>query len=70
MCALSEVSDQPKPLTTEDERQFIVSIICDLAPRDAVERMLAVQMAATHVATIRAGRSIARSDPLPQIEAH
>ena len=53
-----------------DERQFMVSIIRDLAPRDAVERMLAVQMAATHVATIRSARWMAIADNLHQIEAH
>lgn len=53
-----------------DERLFLVSIIRDLAPRDAVERMLAVQMAATHVATVRSARWIATSDNLPQVQAH
>ncbi len=53
-----------------DERHFLLSIIRDLAPRDAVERMLAVQMAATHVATIRAGRSLANCDNLLQKQAH
>ena len=55
---------------TEDERHFMVSVVKDLAPRDAVERMLAVQMAATHVAMIRAGRSMATCDLLAQLEAH
>jgi len=53
-----------------DERVFMLSIIRDLAPRDPVERMLAVQMAATHVATIRAGRWMATSDNLAQVQAH
>lgn len=53
-----------------DERHFLLSIVRDMAPRDPVERMLAVQMAATHVATIRAGRWMATSANLPQIEAH
>ncbi len=53
-----------------DERHFLLSIVRDLAPRDAVERMLAVQMAATHVAVIRSGRWMATSDNLPQVEAH
>ena len=53
-----------------DERQFLLSIIRDLAPCDAVERMLAVQMAATHVATIRSARWMATADNLPQLEAH
>ena len=54
----------------DDERYFLLSIIKDMAPEDSVERMLAVQMAATHVATIRAGRWLANADKLPQIQAH
>ena len=53
-----------------DERHFMLSIIRDIAPRDPVERMLTVQMAATHVATIRAGRWMATANNLPQVEAH
>jgi len=53
-----------------DERAFMLSIIRDLAPRDAVERMLAVQMAATHVATIRAARWLAHTENIPQVQAH
>ena len=53
-----------------DERHFLLSIVKDMAPRDPVERMLAVQMAATHVATIRAGRWMATADNLPQLDAH
>ena len=54
----------------EDDRHFVLSVVKDLAPRDAVERMLAVQMAATHVAMIRAGYHLARATQLPQFEAH
>lgn len=64
----ADEADEEKPCT--DERGFILSIIRDLAPRDAVERMLAVQLVATHVATIRAGRWMANAETLPQIEAH
>ncbi|ARE81883.1 hypothetical protein ROSMUCSMR3_00378 [Roseovarius mucosus] len=53
-----------------DERIFMLSIIRDLAPRDAVERMLAVQMAATHVATIRSARWLAHTEKIPQVQAH
>ena len=53
-----------------DERHFLLSIIRDVSPRDPVERMLAVQMAAVHIATIRAGRWLATCDNLPQREAH
>ncbi|WP_417463246.1 hypothetical protein [Kordiimonas sp.] len=53
-----------------DERAFMVSIVNELAPRDPVERMLAVQMAATHVATIRSARSMAYSGSLAARQAH
>lgn len=53
-----------------DERAFLLSIIKDLAPRDPVERMLAVQMAATHVATIRSARWLAHTENIPQVQAH
>jgi hypothetical protein len=53
-----------------DERHFQLSSIKDLAPRDPVERMLAVQMAATHVATIRSARWLACTENIPQVQAH
>lgn len=53
-----------------DERVFILSMIRDLAPRDPVERMLAVQMAATHVATIRSAGWLSRAENLAQGQAH
>lgn len=52
------------------ELVFMLSVVMDLAPRDAVERMLAVQMAATHVATIRAAGWLSRSQNLPQAQTH
>lgn len=63
----NEVSDD-HPLN--DERIFMLSIIRDMAPRDAVERMLAVQMAATHVAKIRSSRWLAHAESIPQVQAH
>jgi hypothetical protein len=53
-----------------DQRVFMLSIVNDLAPRDPVERMLAVQMAATHVATIRSARWLANTENIPQVQAH
>lgn len=53
-----------------DERAFMLSIVNDMAPRDSVERMLAVQMAATHVATIRSARWLANTENIPQVQAH
>ena len=57
-------------LVGNDERAFVLSIIGDLEPRDAVERMLAVQMAATHVAIVRSGRWLAFSEQTPQAQVH
>jgi hypothetical protein len=61
----SEADDGAK-----DMRGFLPAIIREIAPRDGVERMLAVQMATTHIAMIRQGGRIANADQLPQFEAH
>jgi hypothetical protein len=53
-----------------DERIFMLAAVEEIKPRDAVERMLAVQMAATHVAVIRQGGRMAHAEGLPQFEAH
>ncbi|WP_372572666.1 hypothetical protein [Ruegeria jejuensis] len=53
-----------------DVRNFMLSIVRDIEPRDAVERMLAVQMAATHVATIRSAKWLANTDTIPQAQLH
>lgn len=53
-----------------DVRGFIPAIVRDIEPRDAFERMLAVQMAATHVALIRQGGRMANAEHLSQFEAH
>jgi hypothetical protein len=53
-----------------DERGFMLSIVKDIAPRDPIERMLAVQMAATHVATIRSARWLANTQSIAQVQAH
>jgi len=54
----------------KDMRGFFPAIVRDIAPRDGIERMLAVQMAATHVAMIRQGGRMANAEQLPQFEAH
>jgi hypothetical protein len=53
-----------------DERAFMLAAIKEIAPRDAVERMLALQMAATHVAMIRSGRRLATTATLQQVKVH
>ena len=61
----SEVDDG-----TTDMRGFLPAIVREIAPRDGIERMLAVQMATTHIALIRQGGRMANADQLPQFEAH
>ncbi len=53
-----------------DERVFMVAVIAEIAPRDTVERLLAVQMAATHVALVRAGRWLGNAETVQQVQAH
>lgn len=53
-----------------DERQFMIAAVAEMKPRDAVERMLAVQMAATHVAIVRAARWLAHAERFEQVNAH
>ena len=55
---------------SHDERMFMVAAIEEIKPRNAVERMLAVQIAATHVATIRSARWLANAENIPQVQAH
>lgn len=62
-----EASDS---LPTQDERPFMFAVIAEMEPRDTIERMLAVQMATTHVALTRTARSLANSDNLNQYQAH
>ncbi len=64
------LSDLELSDSSEDRRGFMPAIVRDVAPRDAVERMLAVQMATTHVALIRQSKRMARAAQLPQFEAH
>lgn len=53
-----------------DERMFMMAALAEIKPRDAFERMLSVQMAATHVAMIRSGRWLASADSIDQVKAH
>lgn len=62
-----EVSDD---YPGNDQRYFMPAMVADIRPRDAVERMLAVQMAATHVALIRSSRWLAGAETIPQVQAH
>ena len=53
-----------------DEREFLLSAVAEIRPRDTFERLLSVQMAATHLAMIRSGRWLANSERVDQVQAH
>jgi len=62
-----EASDD---LPGHDERLFMLTSVAEIKPRDTFERMLSIQMAATHVALIRAGRWLAHAENVAQVQAH
>lgn len=45
-------------------------MVAKFKPRDTVERLLAVQMAATHVAMVRSARWLANAENVDQVNAH
>ena len=51
-------------------RDFMLAMIEDLAPRDAVERMLAMQMAATHASLMSVSNKLNSVDKLHQHEIY
>lgn len=53
-----------------DMRGFMVEIAREIASRDGIERMLVVQMAATHVAFVRSSQRMANAEHLSQVEAN
>ena len=62
-----EASDE---YPSNDEREFLLSAVAEIKPRDTFERMLSVQMAATHLAMIRSGRWLANLERIDQVQAH
>ena len=63
----SECSDE---YSGNDERMFMLTTVAEIEPRDTFERMLSVQMAATHVAMMRAARRLANSGNVEQSQAY
>ncbi|MDH3691809.1 MAG: hypothetical protein OEU36_20395 [Gammaproteobacteria bacterium] len=55
---------------SHDERPFMISAVAEIRPRDTFERMLAVQMATTHVALIRSGSWLANTETIDHVKAH
>lgn len=54
---------------SRDSKALMLEIVEDIGPSDAVERLLAVQMATTHVALMRVGMKFAHADVMPRFEA-
>jgi hypothetical protein len=52
------------------DKSFAVAIVGEIAPEDGIEAMLATQMAAVHIATMRHSRLMAGVDTLQQLEVH
>ncbi len=50
----------------EEGTAFVASVVGGLNPRDELESMLAVQMAAVHKATVTAARRLAHVENIPQ----
>ena len=50
----------------ESGANFVLSVIKGVEPKDQVEAMLAVQMAAVHMATLTAARQLALADNIPR----
>jgi hypothetical protein len=48
----------------EQRLNFMFSVVKNIKPRDQIEAMLAAQMAAVHVATMRSSRSLAEAESL------
>lgn len=63
----NEASDE---FPAHDERSFMLTAVAEIQPRDTFERMLVVQMAATHVAMIRSGRWLAHTENVEQVKTH
>jgi hypothetical protein len=55
--------------TKSDVANFMLAVVKDARPRDATEAMLAAQMAAVHVATMRLAGQLAGAQMLPHQEA-
>ncbi len=51
---------------SEEDANFMLSVMCGMEPKDQVEAMLAAQMAAVHMATMTFARRLANVDTIPQ----
>jgi hypothetical protein len=60
------VSGKSKDLS--NDRGYAVAIVAEIAPQDAIESMLATQMAAIHIATMRHSRLMAGAGTIERLE--
>lgn len=57
-------------LTMADDKNHAVAIVAEIAPQDGIEAMLATQMAAVHIATMRHSRLMAGTETIAQLDVH
>lgn len=60
-------ADKPYP---EHQMNGVLAAMYGIAPRDEIEGMLAAQMVATHIASIKALRRLKNSDTVPQQDSN
>jgi hypothetical protein len=51
-----------------DDKEHAIAIVGEIAPQDGVEALLATQMAAVHIATMRHSRQMAGADIIERLE--
>jgi hypothetical protein len=51
-----------------NDKSFALAIVAEIAPQNAIESMLATQMAAVHIATMRHSRLMAEADIIERLE--
>ena len=59
---MANASSKGKQSEQEDELNFMVSVVIGIGPRDQVEAMLATQMAAVHLTTMRSACQLAYAE--------
>ncbi len=52
----------------KEDKNFAIAIISEIGPKDAIESMLAVQMASVHLAILRHSRQMAAVETIAQLE--
>ena len=60
----------PSQQLSESNLNFALSVIKNIKPNDQVEAMLAAQMVAVHIATMRLAWQLAHADNLPQLDSN